>query len=62
MNGAGVALAFALSWVIPILLIIYLFRTLGAIVEGLRSINAGVQRTATAVEALVARGGDTPAG
>ncbi len=56
MNGSGVAGVFALSWVIPIVLIVYLFRTLGTIVEGLRSINAGVQRTAAAVEALAARG------
>jgi hypothetical protein len=37
-------------------LIVYLFRTLSTMVEGLRSINAGVQRTAAAVEALAARG------
>lgn len=59
MNGIGVAGVFALSWVIPIVLIVYLFRTLGTIVEGLRSINAGVQRTAAAVEALAARGPST---
>jgi hypothetical protein len=56
MNGSGVVLVFALSWVIPIALIVYLFRTLATMVEGLRSINAGVQRTAAAVEALAARG------
>jgi hypothetical protein len=61
MNGAAVALAVTLSWVIPILLVVYLFRTLGVIVAGLRSINAGVQRTAAAVEQLVARGGDAAA-
>ena len=55
MNGIGVALVFALSWVVPIVLVVLLFRTLGTIVEGLRSINAGVQRTAAAVEALAAR-------
>ena len=54
MNGTGVVLALV-SWMIPIVLIWFLFRTLGAIVDGLRSINAGVQRTAIAVEALAAR-------
>lgn len=43
-----------LSWVVPILLIVYLFRTLGVIVDGLRSINAASQRIAAAVEQLVA--------
>ena len=56
MNGIGVVLVFALSWIIPIVLIVYFFRTLGTIVEGLRSINVAVQRTATAVEAIAARG------
>ena len=52
MDGLGVALVFALSWVVPVALVVYLFRTLGTIVDGLRSINAGVQRTAAAVERL----------
>ena len=58
MNGIAVVLVFALSWIIPIALVVYFFRTLGTIVEGLRSINAGVQRTAAAVEALAARTSD----
>ena len=58
MNGIGVLLVFALSWIVPIALVIYLFRTLGTIVEGIRSINAGVQRTAAAVEVLAARAQD----
>ena len=41
--------------VLPFVLVAYLFRTLATIVEGLRSINVGVQRTAAAVEALAAR-------
>lgn len=41
-------------WLIPFVLVAFLFRTLGTIVEGLRSINLGVQRTAAAVEALAA--------
>jgi hypothetical protein len=54
MDGIGVLLI-GLSWIVPIAFIVYLFRTLGTIVEGLRSINAGVQRTAAAVEAIAAR-------
>lgn len=42
-------------WLVPFVLVAFLFRTLGTIVEGLRSINLGVQRTAAAVEALAAR-------
>ena len=56
MNGIGVLFVFALSWIIPIVLIAYFFQTLRTIVEGLRSINAAVQRTATAVESMAARG------
>ena len=56
MNGIGVVLGLALSWIIPIVLVVYLFRTLDTIVEGLRSINVAVQRTAAAVEAMAARG------
>jgi hypothetical protein len=45
----------ALSWGIPLVLLIMLFRTLGTIVAGLRSINEATQRTAAAVERLAAR-------
>lgn len=48
-------LLIGLSWIVPVAFIVYLFRALGTIVEGLRSINAGVQRTAAAVEAIAAR-------
>ena len=54
-NGVGVIFILLLSWGIPILLVIYLFRTLGTIVEGLRSINAASQRIAIAVERLADR-------
>jgi hypothetical protein len=33
-NGIGVVFILLLSWGVPILLVIYLFRTLGTIVEG----------------------------
>lgn len=55
MDGIGIVFVFALTWIVPIVLIVYLFRTLATIVDGLRSINAGVQRTAAAVEALAGR-------
>ncbi len=42
----------ALPWIVPIVLVVYLFRTLGTNVDGLRSINLAVQRTADAVEKL----------
>ena len=54
-SGAGLFLVVVLSWGIPIFLIYTLFRTLGTIVEGLRSINDATQRTALAVEELVRR-------
>ena len=54
-NGIGVMFVLLLSWGIPILLVIYLFRTLSTIVEGLRSINAASQRIAIAVERLADR-------
>lgn len=51
MDGFGAVLVFA-GWALPILLVVYVFRALGAIIEGMRSINAAVQRIATAVEHL----------
>lgn len=54
MDGISV-LVIGLSWIVPVAFVVYLFRTLGTIVEGLRSINAGVQRTAAAMEAIAAR-------
>jgi hypothetical protein len=54
-NGIGVIFILLLSWGIPILIVILLFRTLSTIVEGLRSINAASQRIAIAVERLADR-------
>ena len=51
MGGFEAVLVFV-GWALPILLIVYLFRALGAIIEGMRSINSAVQRIATAVEYL----------
>ena len=39
-------------WVIPIAIVVYIFRALQTIVLGVRSINAAVERTASAVEEL----------
>jgi len=44
-----------LTWTIPLAIVIQLFRALGTILEGVRSINAGVQRTAAAVEEIARR-------
>lgn len=57
MNGSGVGVLVVLliTWIVPIAIVVYVLRALGTIVEGLRSINAGVQRTATAVEEMVRR-------
>lgn len=57
MNGSGVGVVVVLliTWIIPIAVVIYVLRALGTIVEGLRSINAGVQRTAAAVEEIARR-------
>ena len=55
-NDAGAVISiviFAITWAIPILFAVFLFRTLGTIVEGLRSINAGVQRMSTTLDTLV---------
>lgn len=57
MNGSGAAVVviMLLTWIIPIAIVVYVLRALGTIVEGLRSVNAGVQRTAAAVEEMVRR-------
>jgi hypothetical protein len=57
MNGSGVGVVVVLliTWIIPVAIVIYVLRALGTIVEGLRSINAGVQRTAAAVEEMARR-------
>jgi len=57
MNGSGVGVLVVLliTWIIPIAIVIYVLRALGTIVEGLRSINAGVQRTAAAAEEMARR-------
>jgi hypothetical protein len=57
MNGSGAAVLviMLLTWIIPIAIVVYVLRALGTIVEGLRSVNAGVQRTAAAVEEMVKR-------
>ena len=57
MNGSGAAVIviMLLTWIIPIAIVVYVLRALGTIVEGLRSINVGVQRTAAAVEEMVRR-------
>lgn len=57
MNGSGltVVVLMLLTWIIPIAIVVYVLRALGTIVEGLRSINAGVQRTAAAVEQMARR-------
>lgn len=39
-------------WVVPIAIVVYIFRALQTIVLGVRSINAGVERIASAVEEL----------
>ena len=44
-----------LAWAIPLVFLILFFRTLGTIVEGLRSINNATQRIAESVEKLAAR-------
>ena len=54
-SGVGVLVVVLLTWIIPIAVVIYVLRVLGTIVEGLRSINAGVQRTAAAVEEMARR-------
>ena len=51
MGGFEAVLVFV-GWALPILLIVYVFRALGAIIQGMRSINAAGQRIATAVEYL----------
>lgn len=40
------------AWGIPLVLLVLFFQTLKVIVEGLRSINAGVQRAAASLERL----------
>lgn len=55
MDGFGLLVFSAISWAIPIVIVVFLFRTLATIVEGLRSINAASQRIAAAVEALAAK-------
>jgi hypothetical protein len=42
-------------WLLPIVLVAYLFRTLGTIVDGLRSINAGVERMAATLDRIEQR-------
>ena len=51
-------------WSIPIVFLIYLFRTLATIVEGLRALNASSLRIAAAVEHMAAATspGATPRG
>ncbi len=39
-------------WVVPIAVVVYVFRALQTIVLGVRSVNAGVERIASAVEEL----------
>jgi hypothetical protein len=55
MSSAIGGIFIVLVWGVPLLLVIYLFRTLSTIVEGLRSINAASQRIAVAVEKLADR-------
>lgn len=52
MVGLAISL---LWWIVPIAIVIYVLRALGTIVEGLRSVNVGVQKTAAAVEEMVRR-------
>ena len=51
-GGVVVGVVMFLSWMVPVVLVVYLFRTLGTIVDGLRSINAATQRIAAAVEQM----------
>lgn len=51
MGGFEAVVVFV-GWALPILLIVYVFRALGAIIQGMRSVNAAVQRIVTAVEYL----------
>ena len=43
-------------WVLPIAVLVYVLRALHTIVLGMRSINAGVQRAADALERMEERG------
>ena len=52
MDGIAVGVISFVLWVLPILLIAYVLRALHLIIEGMRSVNAGVQRIAAAVEEL----------
>ena len=53
MNGIAVGVVSFVLWVLPILLVAYVIRALHLIIEGMRSVNVGVQRIAAAVEELV---------
>ena len=55
MSGAGEVVAISLFWAVPLLLVVYLFRTLSTIVAGLRAINATTLRIAEGVEAIAAQ-------
>ena len=43
----------ALWWAIPVLVIVYVLRAIGTLIDGVRSVNAGVKRIAEGVEELV---------
>ena len=53
MNGVAAGVVLLLAWGIPIVVVVYVIRVLGAIVLGLRSVNAGVQRMAASLDELV---------
>jgi hypothetical protein len=55
--GAGFGiLAVIIAWALPIAAVAYVVRVLNTILLGMRSINAGVQRTADTLERMEARG------
>jgi hypothetical protein len=60
MSLAEGLFVFVLSFALPITFTIYLFRTLGAIVDGLRSINAGIQKMSATLDRLEAGRGGAP--
>lgn len=55
-GGLGFVLILAI-WLLPIAVLVYVLRALHTIILGMRSINHAVERTASAVERMEARGG-----
>ncbi|HUS61900.1 MAG TPA: hypothetical protein VMY34_06860 [Acidimicrobiales bacterium] len=50
----SLVLLYIISWMLPVVLVAFLFRSLGVIVEGLRALNMSSLRIAAAVEKLAA--------